>query len=269
MSSRPVVALAFDGVICCSASEVLLTGLEAYVELVPSSRLGETLKRFRNAKALSAIDIERDPLSLAFLPLLPLGNRAEDFGVALCALEAGVSLPNQESYDTYYQSLQREWLASYHECFYACRVRNRQRDENAWVRLHKAYDPFVDILRRNASHSTFAIATAKDGRSVRLLLDSFGIADLFESELILDKDTAVEKHVHLSLIAERTGVDLSRVTFIDDKVNHLERVAHLNVRPVLASWGYNTPREEARARELGFTVSTLETAELTLFGGEI
>ncbi|MCP4895727.1 MAG: hypothetical protein GY906_02035 [bacterium] len=263
----PVLALDFDGVICCSAGEVLLTGLEAYVDMVPSSRFVETLSRFHGTSALDAALIEQDEFSRAFQPLVPLGNRAEDFGVALCALERGAKLIDQQAYDEFYRSLDSDWLSAFHEAFYRCRATSRDQDQASWLRLHRAYEPFVDILHRNCSKMTLAIATAKDECSVRLLLDFFGISDLFTDELILDKDTAIEKQVHLSLIAERTGADMHRITFVDDKVNHLEGVQHLGVRLVLASWGYNTSREVARAEELGFAVATLDTAEPTLFGG--
>ena len=56
------------------------------------------------------------------------------------------------------------------------------------------------------------------------------------------------------------------MTFVDDKVSHLEVVASLGVRCALAGWGYNGERESARARELGCLVLTLEDAEARLYG---
>jgi hypothetical protein len=50
-------------------------------------------------------------------------------------------------------------------------------------------------------------------------------------------------------------------------VNHLESVAPLGVRCALAAWGYNGPREHARAHELGFLVCGLADVEARLFGG--
>lgn len=55
------------------------------------------------------------------------------------------------------------------------------------------------------------------------------------------------------------------ITFVDDKLNHLEAVAHLGVRPVLAGWGYNRERERALARSRGFLVCSLEDVERRLF----
>lgn len=263
---RKTLALDFDGVICSSSAEVLLTALEAYLEFVPQSRFRERFGSLRNHPSLDAAVVNEDPLASAFQPLVPLGNRAEDFGAALCAVEREVEIADQAAYDSFFQSLDSEWLNAYHNRFYTCRNRSRERDIDLWLRLHSAYAPFVDVLRRKRTEKNLAIATAKDGRSVRLLLKHFRIDDLFPDELILDKDTAVKKSTHLKVIAERCATPLSDTTFVDDKVNHLETVAALGVRLVLAGWGYNTQREHRRASELGYPVATLDSAESVLFG---
>jgi hypothetical protein len=59
---------------------------------------------------------------------------------------------------------------------------------------------------------------------------------------------------------------MAAITFVDDKLNHLEKVRPLGVRPVLATWGYNTPREHRLARERGIPIATLTTAAAELFG---
>jgi len=64
------------------------------------------------------------------------------------------------------------------------------------------------------------------------------------------------------------GVDFPAITFVDDKVNHLQRAAGLGVRPVLAGWGFNTVREHSLASSLGFEIAHLSTAEATLFKGD-
>jgi phosphoglycolate phosphatase-like HAD superfamily hydrolase len=113
---------------------------------------------------------------------------------------------------------------------------------------------------------TYAILTAKDGASVARLLASYGVAELVQGR-VLDKETGVHKTHHLTALIGRLGVEPETITFVDDKVNHLERVAHLGVRCVLAGWGFNGPREHARAASLGFEVASLDSAETILLGG--
>ena len=55
------------------------------------------------------------------------------------------------------------------------------------------------------------------------------------------------------------------MTFVDDKLNHLEAVAPLGVRCALAAWGYNGPREQDAARRSGFLVCDLDDVEGKLF----
>ena len=66
------LVLDFDGVISDSVGEVFIVARRTYLELCPDSEL-----RVRDT----------DELNRAFRQLMPLGNRAEDYGTALLALE--------------------------------------------------------------------------------------------------------------------------------------------------------------------------------------
>ena len=263
-----VLALDFDGVICDSSREVFVVAVDTYAAQEPGSALLGTLEPLRDDAVGGGDGFRSDPLYLDFLDLLPLGNRAEDFGVSLRALEIGAAIADQSSYDEFYRSLDSDWLTSFHSRFYDARSSLRADNPTGWLKLHLPYPGFAETLRRHKGPTEPAVATAKDARSVELLLDELGMADLFEPDLILDKQTGVEKTHHLQILCERTGLEFGSVTFVDDKVNHLVKVSSLGVRPVLAGWGFNTHREHALAREIGFEVAALETAETVLFKGE-
>lgn len=246
-----VLALDFDGVISDSAREAFSVARRTYLELQPSSPLRERPEA---------------ELYRRFLELMPLGNRAEDYGTALAALEEGASLPDQAAYDAFRAARDPEWLRRYHRRFYEVRDAFADRDPAGWRNLMRPYPEVVALLRRRAGDVAYAIATSKDRRSVRALLADYGIADLFREELVFDKETGVSKRAHLVLLRERLGVAAAEITFVDDKVNHLDAVAELGVRCVLAAWGYNGPREHALARQRGYPVCSLSDAEATLFG---
>ena len=197
---------------------------------------------------------------------MPLGNRAEDYGVALAALEAGATLPDQAAYDAFHAAQDPAWLRAFHERFYAERADFAERDHDRWLARMAPYAPFVATLRRRAGDAVLAIATSKDHRSVSELLGAYGLADLFDPRWILDKEAGVSKRAHLERLAAGLRLPFKEITFLDDKVNHLESVAPLGVRCALAAWGYNGPRERSRARALGFLVCRLEDAEAQLFG---
>jgi phosphoglycolate phosphatase-like HAD superfamily hydrolase len=263
-----VIAFDFDGVLCNSAREVFLVAGNAYAFQEPDSPLLEHLFELRENVAGGGTDFLDDPLVQAFSDLHPLGNRAEDFGVALCALDAGISIENQAAYDEFYSTLDPAWLASYHRRFYEARAFLRNLDPEAWLRLHTPYAGLGKTLRRRSDSARLAVATAKDATSAHLLLDELGLADLFDPAMVLDKETGVEKTIHLTALRERAGVEFGDITFVDDKVNHLQRVAHLGVRPILAGWGFNTPREHRLAERLGLEIASLDNVEAVLFRGD-
>lgn len=254
------LVLDFDGVISDSAREAFVVALRTTCELTPTSPLRPVLDR------LDPLSPARDPLYASFLEIMPLGNRAEDYAIALTALERNVALPDQESYDDFRAQLDPAALRRFHKHFYRVRERWSHEDPEGWRSLVAPYTAFVDLLRRRAGDVELAIATAKDRRSVRDLLGHYRIDDLFLEGRVLDKETGVSKRAHLSHLHRELGLDYGEMTFVDDKVNHLEAVASLGVRCALAAWGYNGPREHRRARELGYLVCRLEDAEAKLFG---
>ncbi|MEN8164893.1 MAG: HAD family hydrolase, partial [Acidobacteriota bacterium] len=175
-----VLALDFDGVICDSAEEVLQTALGAWSEVSPDSRLQTEVESRPDRRA-------------TFERLVPLGNRAEDFGVALHILHTGLEIHTQADYDRVRDRLGPEWLDRFHHLFYRTRNRLRTDDPERWLGLHRTYGSFTETLERHQRNTTLAIVTAKDGDSVRLLLAHFGIDHLFRDNLILDKETGVAK----------------------------------------------------------------------------
>ncbi len=260
-----MLALDFDGVIFDTAREALVVALDVYLEMTPHSRLREAAERVERRLDGGDLALLDDEVGRAFLELMPLGNRAEDFGVSLYAIEQGVALYDQLTYNALYATLSDQWRADFHRRFYELRAALAAEREAAWLALQPPYPGVGELLRRRAGDVCLAVATAKDHRSVRRLLAHWGLADLFADELVLDKETGVTKTAHLELIRERTGVAFAEITFVDDKLNHLEAVAHLGVRAVLASWGYNGERERALARARGFLVCSLEDFERRLF----
>ena len=263
-----ILALDFDGVLCDSSREVFVVAVDTYAALEPDSRLLGQLIPLRNHAAGGGSEHLDTEIYRRFRDLLPLGNRAEDFGVSLQAVENDATINNQEAYDAYYRVIGQPWLDQFHRRFYECRGSLREGDVQRWLQLHLPFPGLADTLRRHKERTLPAVATAKDNRSVRLLLDELGFDDVFDSKFILDKETGVEKTHHLRVLHERTGAEFEDITFVDDKVNHLVRVAELGVRPVLAGWGFNTDREHALAQQLGFEVADLDSADEILFKGE-
>ncbi len=262
-----LLALDFDGVISDSAPEAFVVALRTWCELHPGTRFRDRLALLRGPGAPAPEAIQAEPLYEEFMAAMPLGNRAEDYAVELSAAQEGLSLADQEAYDLYKASLPSEELRSFHKRFYQIRAGMSAADPCAWHRLMGPYPEMLELLRRRASDTLLAIATAKDRGSVAKLLAAYGIADLFPAGRVLDKEAGVSKRSHLEHLRSEHGLAFEEITFVDDKLNHLASVASLGVRCGLAGWGYNGEREAEQARAAGHLVLGLDDLEAQLFGG--
>ena len=261
-----VLALDFDGVIADSAPEAFVVSLRTFAALRPRSPLAAEAAKLDGRAAPDPAAVRASPRYAPFVEAMPLGNRAEDYAVILRAFEQGTPLPDQASYDRLRGAQDEAWLERFHARFYVERDALSESDPDGWSALLPAYSRFLAVLRRRVDDAALAIATAKDSRSVGALLARYGVADLFRADLVLDKETGTSKTAHLEALHARTGVPYPEITFVDDKVNHLDRVAPLGVRCALAAWGYNGPRERELARERGHLVCRLDDVEQKLYG---
>jgi len=240
-----------DGVLLDSARESFRVARRAYLDLRPESDLDER---------------EEATLYGRFVESMPLGNRAEDYGAVMQALDSELQLPDQTAYDRFRATCDEAWLRDYHRRFYEVRDALAAASPEDWHRLMRPYGPFIALLRRRVGEVAYALATAKDRRSVTAIFAYHGISDLFPPHLILDKETGSSKSAHLTRLQELLDLPFAELTFVDDKVNHLDSVAPLGVRCALAAWGYNGSREHALAEERGYLVCTLDDVEARLFG---
>jgi phosphoglycolate phosphatase-like HAD superfamily hydrolase len=247
-----LLALDFDGVICDSAREAFVVAVRTFAEVFPEHALPP------GAEAHAE-------LFARFLESMPLGNRAEDYGVILAAIATRLALPDQAAYDAFHERIGRERLRAFHKRFYRVRAAWAERDPEGWLANMAPYPGFCDVLRRRAGEVRLGIATAKDRGSVRRLLESYGIADLFPDGFVLDKEAGEKKRDHVTKLAALAGIGSAEITFVDDKVNHLEDVAALGARCVLATWGYNGERERRIAEARGFLVCGLDDFERRVF----
>ncbi len=262
-----VLALDFDGVIVDSIRETFTIAVRVFAAHNPSARLSGHPMAAAGRRRPELFPFTEDPTFCSFLDMVPLGNRAEDYAVILDAIEEGVAVADQSAYDKLYRQRDHGWLEEAHAQFYAGRARLREESFETWRLLQEPYEPLINLLRRHAGRMTLAVVTARDAESVDLLVEAWGLGDLFSPGLVFDKRYGINKTAHLRGLFEKLSVAPGDVTFVDDKLNHLQRVAPLGVRPVLAAWGYNTPREHRLAARAGIPVAHLDDAEALLFAG--
>lgn len=262
-----LLALDFDGVISDSAPEAFVVALRTWCALHPDSSLREAAAGLLDAATTPTVgDVDACALYPPFIEMMPLGNRAEDYAVELSALESGTAFADQAAYDAFKSKIESESLREFHKLFYRVRTALSEHNLPAWYGLMCAYPGVPALLRRRCETCVLAIATSKDRASVRKLLKAYEIDDLFPEDRVLDKEIGVSKRSHLEKLGAAHGFAAAEMTFVDDKLNHLDDVAGLGVVCALAGWGYNGPREVALARQRGHQVLELASLEQQLFG---
>lgn len=259
-----MLVLDFDGVISDSAPETFVVAVRAYAALWPDSAMGEASRKLGPDDELTRDGVREHPLYPAFLAHMSLGSRAREFAAILAALVRGEELHDQAACDRELAVIPEERLSAYDGRFYAARAELREAHPEVWHGLMGPYPDFLAVLRRLHGRLSLAIATSKDGETVRILLEDYRIADLFAGRPLLDKDAGDSKRAHLERLHETSGLPYQDMTFVDDKVSHLDAVAPLGVSCVLARWGYNGPRERMVAASRGYPVCTPAQLESAL-----
>ena len=248
----PVIALDFDGVIADSARESFDVALVTYSQFYPDSDLAAFKDPFHPGRRI---------LFESFLEMMALGNRAEDYALALKLIEQGRSVEDQESYDVIFSEQDPRFLGDFHHRLYENRDRSRNANPEKWCEAVTPFVVFTEILKRRCEDARWSIVTAKDRSSVKLLLASYGLEEVFKDSLIFDKSLGRDKRVHLQELKGVVSVPHHEITFVDDKLNHLETAALIGAKCVLAAWGYNGDREQEGALRQGFEVASLDTIE--------
>lgn len=255
--NRNVIALDFDGVICDSAAECVVSAYGAYVEAK-----GE---RF-DPMASTVPDYFRD----GFYRLRPLIRDGRDYVMILYLLDLRVEMEDQEDFDHALETRLPDLLSLFgvedgpglEAAFQKYRARFRGRDEGGWMDRNPLYDGMVEALRkRDGALGRVFVTTSKPSSVAKGILEHNGFS--LPVGHVLGKDMvgrSPDKNVHMGLVTEAIGVGYEDIHFVDDQVAHLESAMGLGVNCYLASYGYVTEKQVEKARGLG--IRALEEREL-------
>jgi phosphoglycolate phosphatase-like HAD superfamily hydrolase len=256
-SPDSILVFDFDGVLCHSLLDSLITALNTYIECVPDAAL--PFNRPLNADSMEGFEQTHAGLFDEFSRLMPMGNFAEDYFVMLHLLDTQTSrsVENQEDFRRVKRRIPDRALQMFRDRFYSLRRKRQEEDPAAWARMLPPFPGIVSTVKRLSRHFILGIATSKDRISVSILLENYGLIACFRPGDIHDKDFAPSKREHLKRFQHDHGIPFGRIHFIDDKVLHLTAVKTLGVIPYLALWGYNTVREQSIAQEQGIHLLSL------------
>ncbi len=216
-----VVAIDFDGVICDSIDECLLTSYRAYRSLRPSSPLPtevpETFRREFHARRGFVRPSGHYYLLWEWITGFP-----------------GIRLSPRE-----FEALEashREGVRAFEHAFHAARDAFREAAPADWLALNPLYPGVVDTWPALLAWPRY-IVTTKDRAAVEAILSAHSLvaSGIFARGEMTKPDA-------LRTICTRHGADPRDVVFVDDNALHLSDARATGVTTCLAGWGYG-PRD--------------------------
>ncbi len=225
----------FDGVFIDSVYECFFLGYNVYTERFEKlmGSKDHLYNKFRQGRHLARSGGD-------FFILFYIISKNPDVNFDTVTFEEFISyrdkLPNQ--------------IKEFSEAFYNERAKVRKEDFKKWLSLQEPYKDVVDQLPKlKESFRDFIICSSKDRESIRETLKTFSFScKIYGREDSLYKPDIIKK------VAKEYGIPTSKVIFIDDMMENLLAVRKANATVFMASWGYNTPKEQKEAQSLNIPI---------------
>jgi len=222
MNKQKIIVFDFDGVVCDSTDECMVTSWNAWERWQLRDNFRCTLSEFT----------EEDKLS--FRKVRPRVRGAGEYYILRRAFSEGIEITNQKIYD----KLEGQWkenIEPFKVVFFEARERLRRDDVDSWIDLHPVFDGVIEVMKILNSQDRLYIATLKDAKSVKLILKKQGLT--IKKDRLFDQAQITSKLQALDKIKEQIGCDKKDMIFIDDNVTHLLGPKNSEYTVYLTAWG--------------------------------
>ena len=225
------VVFDFDGVVCDSTKECMVTAWNAWERWNKRSGFRSRIEDF------SKTEIE------SFIPLRPYVRGAEEYFILMHVINSSdLNIGNQQEYDDLRLVL-HDKLDTFKEVFFSERDRLRRKDMDSWIKLHHVYNDVILVMRDLHKQGRLIMATFKDYKSVRMILKKNGV-DISPKD-IMDESQISSKLDALNYVVSKKKIKKEDLCFIDDNVTHLIEPNNNNYKVFLSGWG-NTMTEHKK-----------------------
>jgi phosphoglycolate phosphatase-like HAD superfamily hydrolase len=216
-----LLCLDFDGVICDSVLECLVSSWIAYYRELAESQPSHV-----------AVGLRSD-----FAALRPFIRSGEDYILIQELLDRSLVIKNQQDFDSYISAAGAERMKRFKALFYKAREELVERDRDYWLSLNPVYPHMEEALRGLAGREELHIVSTKRANFIAEILASRGIE--FPLSRIHYASNIEKIEIVDALLAES---NLERSVFVDDQIDHLRREGmSAGIDSKLAAWGYIKP----------------------------
>jgi phosphoglycolate phosphatase-like HAD superfamily hydrolase len=212
----------FDGVVCDSTDECMVTSWNAWKKWKGRTGFRKTISEFTEKEVVQ------------FRKIRPRVRGAGEYYIVHRAFSEGIDIEGQ----SHYNQLEADWkeyITPFKAVFFEMRERLRDINLDAWIDLHPVYDGVIEIMKQINDQKKLYIATLKDGKSVRLILEKQGL--FIEEEKLLDQAQITSKLQALDYFRKQVDCHKNDMIFIDDNVTHLLDPKSSGYPVYLATWG--------------------------------
>jgi phosphoglycolate phosphatase-like HAD superfamily hydrolase len=214
-----VTFIDFDGVLCDSVKECLVSSWLAYTRLSKKDKKSITLSAKKT-----------------FYRYRPLIRTGADYVLLQRAMDEGVSLSSQRDFDDYQNALGEKVMGEYREAFYNARSKLLENHRKYWVSLNPLFEEFPPLLKKIAGSYRYIIISTKKSSFIKEILNANSI------EWPLDRIVDSEKKRKLSIVENYLNqLSADKAFFVDDQIDHLKGNNDPRIEPLLADWGYVKP----------------------------
>ncbi|MFH0779329.1 MAG: class I SAM-dependent methyltransferase [Parcubacteria group bacterium] len=241
---KKIIGLDFDGVICDSTAECLITGYNAWLDW-------QNIKHFITQTA-------EVPNELADYFRLWRGcvRTADQYLTIFKSYAERKLLLDEADFESLIQQNEPD-RSLYGQRFFEARERLRNQNLDYWLRLNYSYPCLAgDLKKVMESADVYIVSSGKDAKSVLVFLEHLGI-DFPESK-VYDKSIANDKLTALNKIAELNNERLENIVFLDDNISHIMNIKLAGVKVFMAGWGYHTDEHIQKAIINNIDVLNLE-----------
>ena len=228
MQYKKLFVLDFDGVICDSIDECLLTSYNAYYE-----------KRLVNI-----IEVPED-FKFFFYNHRYLVRPAKEYFILCESFEKNIKITH-EKFDEIKNNHSHK-INLFEKSFFRSR-RKMQQNIDLWASYHRMYPTSEKFLSQLSSK--FFILTNKDRKSVKILSKHFN----FDKKVIsiLSKEISNDKNILFNYFFKNFKISQSqKVIFVDDNEEHLLKVSSHPIEIYFANWGYSKKQRYNNFSEIG------------------
>lgn len=214
-----LVFLDFDGVICDSLLECLVSSWQGYYQLY----LGQQ-------QTAVPMTLRRE-----FSKLRPFVRAGEDFILIQELIDNQIPIRSQEQFDAQLAERGEDRMARYKELFYTARRGFFFNHRRYWINLNKIYPHVYHSLRGWAASPCLYILSTKRADYIVEILEAKNIR--MDPHRVLSCGAKEKKNTILRTLDER---GFTNALFIDDQIDHLTADWARDPRIIgcLASWGY-------------------------------